>query len=268
MVTSPDTQRYTHRINCSTWTTKVVCKVLRTSITTAGEPFACCTACVGILYPVLDRVGSWHRAADYCHERKKKSTASAAAQQWCGNVDHFSQLTYDKINATFVYAFWTKPPRLFVRGESGMKILYRDCARLAKSCKRWLFFAATFEGICSRNCVPGPGSKNNYPVLNAGNQYPVFSCDRRKNCQRFVVICTCSSVSDSTYIALLNLQSRSVSGLNILFCGQLISTNARYTQPILALFTFHRIFVFSERELTFTFAICYRQSVCLSVVCL
>jgi len=27
------------------------------------------------------------------------------------------------------------------------------------------------------------------------------------------------------------------------------------------------VFVFSERELTFTFAICYRPSVCLSVVC-
>ena len=26
--------------------------------------------------------------------------------------------------------------------------------------------------------------------------------------------------------------------------------------------------IFSERELTFTFAICYRPSVCLSVVCL
>ena len=28
-----------------------------------------------------------------------------------------------------------------------------------------------------------------------------------------------------------------------------------------------RLTVFSERELTFTFAICYRPSVCLSVVC-
>jgi len=28
------------------------------------------------------------------------------------------------------------------------------------------------------------------------------------------------------------------------------------------------IWIFSERELTFTFAICYRPSVCLSVVCL
>jgi len=47
--------------------------------------------------------------------------------------------------------------------------------------------------------------------------------------------------------------------------GKFTAVSARFSAALSLYFTF--LSFFSERELTFTFAICYRPSVCLSVVC-